>query len=588
MHLVSVIVLAAYEPTELDLESPHGLYIMARSINDDLLSSFSSKSGINVIKMAFGEDVKSEIDTQTNETFIIQDPYGKEIGALYWSKDDAIQGFRILLFRYSLFAGLIIALISVFYFYNLFKYKKMTNRIIWAEKSSNEKLSYKANYDELTGLGNRHLFLDRLNQVVQRSLRTRKPSAMLFLDLDGFKNINDTLGHECGDELLVLVGLKLQEIVRKQDTVSRFGGDEFCIILEDVGSGENADRVLSKIQDIFDSPFNIRGHQLYISASIGVVMIPDDGEDSISLLRFSDIAMYQAKRLGSNQYQFYSPELDIKAHRRAIIRNGLRKAIANNELSLKYQPIYDLSDQSLKYVEALLRWNSSESGFISPEDFIPIAEESGMIRDIGFWIIENSINDILEINSITNCTIRLSINISVNQLHDSDFLEKFLSFVDRANVDHSLIQLEITENLLIDDSIYQNDILSKLSDSGFKLVMDDFGTGYSSLSYINNIPLKTIKIDKSFVSILDQNENNGAMIKTIVYMAETYGLNTVAEGIETREQEEFLLSTGCQYGQGFLYCRPVSKEEIINKIEDKSFIVLEQNENRIDIRNSLD
>ena len=585
LHIISVMSFAVYEPTDLDIGQPHGYLILTRLIDDELLNSFSAKSGVHDIKIASLEKNNSESEYHSPEQVLFTDYDDNLIGVIYWSKDGEIKNFINSLVGLSIVMILCIFFISLFFYNNLYKYNNLIRRIIRTEKDNSEKLSFQANYDELTGLPNRHLFLDRLNQGIRRSIRNGKTSAMLFLDLDGFKNINDTLGHETGDELLILVGQRLKGIVRSQDTVSRFGGDEFCILLEEVGNVGNTNCVLSKIQDAFELPFILNGDKQHMGVSIGVVLIPDDGTDTVTLLRFADIAMYHAKESDCVQYHYFGPELDKKAHWRSAIRNGLSQAIVNKELALHYQPIYDLNDKSLKYVEALLRWNSEGSGSISPEDFIPIAEESGIIREIGSWVIEQSIRDILEINKRTNNSIRLSINVSVNQLRDPHFLKNMLLLTDRYEIEHSIIQLEITENLLIDDSIYDNDILKRLSDSGFKLVMDDFGTGYSSLSYIKNIPLETIKIDKSFISFVEQSDKNGALIKTIIFMAKSFGLDTVAEGIENQEQENFLLSAGCRYGQGFLFSRPVCKEVLIDKINNKE---LKVNSNNFMETNSLD
>ncbi len=572
LHIVSVMVFAAYEPTELDTSIPHGYLILTRKVDDKLLQEMSSKSGIGKITLTLPHDDPKDLMEKGLQFKKIYNSEGSLAGVLEWSDDPAIDRFFGLILHLAFSMILCIVFISLFFFKNLFNYFRLTKKIISTEKSHNEKLFYKANYDELTGLTNRNLFMDRLNQSIKRCVRNNKSSAMLFIDLDGFKNINDTLGHETGDDLLIQVGKRLSESMRAQDTVSRFGGDEFCIILEDMKTVAHTDIVLSKILQLFERPFPLCGDLHYLGVSMGVVFIPEDGTDSVSLLKFADIAMYQAKKENKSKYIYFNKELDKNAHRRSTVKNGLRQAIENGELTLHYQPIYDLRNRAMNHIEALLRWIHPAQGCISPEEFIPIAEETGIIGELGTWIIDRALRDILEINSRTGSTIHISINVSASQLRDTDFPEHLLSKAAEYEIAPSMIHLELTETVLIDDSILKNGILHKLSDSGFKLVMDDFGTGYSSLSYIQKIPFGSIKIDKSFVSAFKPDNKNGALIKTIVYMANTFDFDTVAEGIETEEQEHFLLQSGSRYGQGYLYSRPIGKSELIQMIDTKSKI----------------
>ena len=573
LHFVSVSVFAAYSPTILNTEIPHGYLILSRRVDSTLLKLFSSQSGVNDLALTVGGTDPGDIYDSKIHHLSLYDPEGMETGALHWPKNSAIrEHFRYLL-ELTAVMMVCLSLISLFFFRNLYRYYSLTKGIIHSQKSSNVKLSFQANYDELTSLTNRHLFVDRLEQSINRCRRNGTVSALLFMDLDGFKGVNDTLGHESGDELLIQVGKRLKNLVRAQDTVSRFGGDEFCIILEDIKKAENADLVLSKILELFEHPFILAGEAQYLGVSIGVVFVPGDGNDTVSLLRFADIAMYQAKKESGSRYVYFNPELDMKTHRRSLLKTGLRNAIDRGELHLEYQPIYELKDRTLDRVEALVRWKSPDMGLISPEEFIPMAEETGLIRELGYWIIERSIMDILEINAAANSRIKVSINISVSQLRETDFLERFLSLIEKQGIEPALVHLEITENILIDESIIKSRILERLNDLGFKLVMDDFGTGYSSLGYIQKIPLKSIKIDKSFVSGSMENTKSGALIKTIIYMAKAFRLDTVAEGIETGEQENFLLASGCLYGQGFLYSCPKDRDKIIAMINENSVIM---------------
>ena len=575
LKLVSACVLAAYKPGELDITKSHGYLILIQDINGDFLENLSSISGIDEIISVSNNRIHN-MCIENSECLLIHNPDGDQIGSLIWPREKDVQSFLKSFIFLSCVLVLCIIIISLFFFRSLYSYKKITRKIINIEKTNSERLSIHANYDELTGLPNRHLFIEQLKQMIKRCHKSNTTSSLLFLDLNEFKNINDTLGHDCGDELLSMVGLRLKEILRQEDTVARFGGDEFCILLEEVGMLKDIERVLSKILSIFDLPFVIKEENHFVGASIGVVLIPDHSSDVASLLRYADIAMYQAKRESVKQYCYYSEDLDLKAHKKSLIRNKLIEAIDNKEMSINYQPIYDLKTQRLEYVEALVRWYNPELGNISPDLFIPVAEESDMINKIGFWIIEKSIRDVMEINMRADCSIKVSINVSVRQLFNNEFLKRFLDIVNFTGIDRSLIQLEITESLLIDESIYRKNVLQEISEAGIKIVLDDFGTGYSSLSYINRIPLETIKIDKEFVSQLDQNERDGAMIKTIVFMANAYNLETVAEGIENKEQEDYLISLGCRFGQGYLYSRPVVKDDIINGIYDKSLPVESQ------------
>ncbi|MFY8299057.1 EAL domain-containing protein [Pseudoalteromonas sp. SS15] len=433
---------------------------------------------------------------------------------------------------------------------------------ITERKTQEEKIQYQAYYDALTGLPNRSLLLERISQSLLYSERYKQLSALLFIDLDRFKRINDTMGHEAGDALLIEVSARLTQIVRKSDTVSRFGGDEFVILLNNIASIEHCTTVAQKIISELSKPFMIHGFEIFSGASIGITLLPEDADNAKELLRLADLAMYKAKENGRNQFHFFAKSMQQQVNRRVELEHKLRNAIKNQELSLFYQPIVDTQSASLYGVEALMRWQLSDGSFISPAEFIPVAEESGLISEMGEWLIKQACSDIQSLNLNCNCQCMLSVNVS-SQQYRLGFNAEILSMILKdTQFNASLLNLEITESILLDNDQAVMNWLQDLRATGAQLAIDDFGTGYSSLSYLRRFPINTIKIDRSFISDLTASEDSAVLVKAIVSMADSLNLKVIAEGVENKVQLKSLNDLGGQYVQGYFYAKPLPIEAL--------------------------
>jgi len=573
LEYTAVMAFVNYEPSEHSINKTHGYMVLTRLISPELLSDWSESfnlSDLTMIPVNTPEDVlKANMDGGIHKDILNAD--SEIIGIIQ------LEGNKINFNFYSHLTPRLIPVLGVILFacalfvQSFKKYRIMTSTYIHTVKNTAERLIIQANFDDLTGLVNRHYFSHKLDQIIASCIRYRRISSLLYIDLDDFKQVNDTSGHEYGDEVLKVVATRLKNIVRIDDTVARFGGDEFCILLEELNNQEDASMIATKIRESVSNPIEINGKIHYVGASIGIVSIPGDGKDAATLLRYADIAMYHAKAKGENNFNFYSPDLENKSQERVIIKNCLYSAVPNDEFSLLYQPIYNLTDNKMAGMEALLRWDNDELGKVSPEKFISLAEEMGIIREIGDWVIDHSFCDYQKILQETGQQIKLSVNVSVKQLDDDLFPQRFENLLKKYSLDPSLIQVEITENMLVIEEALEHHVLNKLIDLGVHLAIDDFGTGYSSLSYIQKFNVSAVKIDKSFVLETDsdnpKSEQNRSLIRAIVYMAEAFGMSIIAEGIETEEHQDFLKTTQCTYGQGFLYSRPVPLAAIIERLK---------------------
>ena len=431
------------------------------------------------------------------------------------------------------------------------------------EKQKN-KLHYQANYDSLTGLPNRALFHDRLNHNIEKSIRDQSKFALLFLDLDMFKQINDSFGHEFGDMVLKEVGNRIKKILRKGDTLARLGGDEFTIITEHLSKAENIRVLAEKILDLFKEPIIINQHNLYISTSIGISLFPDDSKSAKNLLKYADSAMYKAKDEGRNNYKFYSKELTELVFQRIVLENSLRIAIQNEELVIYYQPQIDAKTEKLTGMEALVRWQHPTLGLISPAKFIPIAEETRLIVDIDRWMMKKAMHQFGQWykNGLNPGT--LALNLSMKQLKSDDFLQVVTEDMNTCNFKAEWLEFEVTESKVMEKPKEMILKLNKLNSMGIKIAIDDFGTGYSSLSYLKKLPINTLKIDQSFISGVPQDNEDVAIVKAIIAIAKSLNLDLVGEGVETLEQKEFLLTNGCQNIQGYFYSKPIPSYEVKN------------------------
>lgn len=426
------------------------------------------------------------------------------------------------------------------------------------QKRAKQTIEFMAYYDALTGLPNRYMFRKYLNDMLNNS--EEQALAVLFLDLDRFKVINDTKGHSIGDQLLKKVANRLQRRVQHVGMVSRLGGDEFIILLEDTDRIKTKDLARQLINE-FSPPLELNGQEYFITPSIGISMYPEDGEDEETLIRQADTAMYLAKDRGKNNFQFYHPQLNSLSLRKMELETALRKAIEQESFTIHYQPQVDLKTGMIVGVEALLRWVHPTHGFISPGEFIPLAEETGLIVPLGKWVLQEACRQNKQWRDAGLSDIPVSINISVRQMQEEDFIECVERVVQELGVIPSCVELEITESIIqnIDESLL---ILNQLKELGFKLSIDDFGTGYSSLSYLKHLPIDKIKIDKSFVDDIVEDSSGGAIVKTIIDMGTNLNFTVIAEGIETEDQQQFLIQNGCELGQGYLFSRPLPLQEV--------------------------
>jgi len=570
--LAAVTSFTVYEPSDLEIDRSHGAVVLVRLLDSELLSSWMNDFQIDQLSFAPGNSNTQGANNESIASIPLTTVQAEFLGELQWAPETAGKRFLSLLLPWVLSGAGIIVLASVILYFKLQTYRRLARNHFVELITSRQILARQANYDFLTGLPNRSSFIESVNREVSRCHREKTKAAVMYMDLDGFKLVNDTLGHSFGDQLLCLLAEKLRKLVREEDTVARFGGDEFCFLLTNIRDESEVYPIIRKIHDAFAAPITIEGRKLTVGVSIGVVMVPDDTSDCSSVFRYSDIAMYQAKSRGENGYCFFTDDMEEASKHRGSVKSALATAIERDELHVVYQPIYRLSDNSIVGVEALLRWQSAELGDVPPLEFIPIAEESGAISAIGFWVFDRALQDINKINEEAGVNLVVSVNVSVRQLRDHDFPERLDTIRKKHNVDASNIWLEITESLLISEQQKEHSAVTDLSDRGYKLVLDDFGTGYSALGYLQRYPVESIKIDKSFIS--GPASSGSPLVKSIVYIATASGMMTVAEGIETPEQEEFVLAMGCSFGQGFYFCRPQVLEQIILLVGEKKSALL--------------
>lgn len=436
-------------------------------------------------------------------------------------------------------------------------------------KQAEETVHYQAYHDLLTGLPNRALFRDHLGLMLAQAKRNQKPLAVLSLDLDHFKVINDSLGHTIGDEMLLAVGARLRQCLREGDTLARLGGDEFAVLLPTLVSPSDVDHICRKIIQVLSKPVYIKGHEIYISVSIGACVAPDDGDMIDSLIRQAEIAMYQAKSQGRSRLQFWESGMQAPYSERMQIEADLRRALGRNEFVLFYQPQVDTQTGEVRGFEALLRWWHPQRGLLTPADFIPVAEESGVIVPIGDWVLRQASAQLADWRKAGLPPVRLSVNISARQLESPDFVDSVMRAVQVYSLDGHQLELEITESLLMRDFEANAIKLGRLSASGIRLAIDDFGTGYSSFKYLSRFPIHTLKIDQSFVQELDREENM-SIVNAMIAMGRGMNLNVVAEGVETESQLTRLQHMKCHEVQGHYYSPPVSSHDATALLERHS------------------
>ncbi len=435
-------------------------------------------------------------------------------------------------------------------------------RDITARVRAEEDLARMAHYDALTGLPNRALLQGRLKRAMARADRSHTLLAVIFLDLDQFKEINDSLGHAVGDAVLKETALRLEGCLRATDTVARLGGDEFTILLEDVRSKEEIARVAEKLLQSIAVPAELSGHVLHLSTSIGVTVYPQDHHDADSLLRNADLAMYHAKQEGRNNAQFYSPDMSERTEKRVDLLTRLRGAIARNELLLHYQPQVDVRSGRITGVEALLRWNDPERGLVPPGQFIPLAEDTGLIVPIGEWVLREACRQLKQWLDAGLAPLTMAVNLSPRQFRQKDLVETVAAILAETGLPPYRLDLEITESTVMYRTEEAAASLRALHELGVQISLDDFGTGYSSLAYLHRFPVHTLKVDQSFVRDIRSDRDDAAIVSTVITLARQLNLKSLAEGVETKEQLAFLRSRGCDAYQGFLFCRPQPAAEI--------------------------
>ncbi|MDJ0653220.1 MAG: EAL domain-containing protein [Xanthomonadales bacterium] len=439
-------------------------------------------------------------------------------------------------------------------------------RDITERKRAEEVIRYQAFHDLLTGLPNRALFKDRLHLSISQARRSKHGLAVMFIDLDRFKLVNDTLGHVRGDELLQMVATRLRGSMREGDTIARVGGDEFIILIPQINSHDDAAHAAQKIIEELSQPFMLENHEVFVSTSIGIAAFPEHGADMDTLIKNADIAMYHIKENGRDGYEFFDDEMKARVSHLLSLESGLRKAVENDQLELLYQPQFDIRNNRIVGVEALVRWNHPEQGLMSPVDFVPHAEECGLIMAVGDWVLRQALSDMRAWREQGLPEFTLCVNLSAMQLAHEQ-VDRFVSMLDEFQIPGSALELEITENVIMRDLDSVANKLNLLSRHGVKIAIDDFGTGYSSMGYLQKLPINTIKIDRSFVWDIRPETNGASIVNAIVAMAKGLGLNIIAEGVETQAQMNHLAALECNVVQGFLLSKPLTADALVKLLK---------------------
>ena len=433
-----------------------------------------------------------------------------------------------------------------------------------ARRIAEHTLRHQAYHDVLTGLPNRWLFRDRMEQAFAYAHREQKSLTVFFLDLDRFKNLNDTMGHQAGDHLLRSVAERLKSLFSPLDTIARLGGDDFVVLMPDVETAADAKQMAGKLLKLFESRFAVAGQKVYVDASIGIARYPVNGIDADNVLKNAEAAMYYAKEQGRNNYQFCSAEIQEATADRFVIENELREAIKANELTLNYQPQFSMIDKSVTGVEVLVRWNHPRRGLMPPDKFIPVAEETGLIISLGEWVVRQTARDIQQWQDAGYEVPRVAINLSARQLYHRSTLGVFKDTFAEFGITAENIEIEITESGVMQDPEQAVLTLKAFKELGFFVAIDDFGTGYSSLAYLKRFPIDVLKIDRSFVRDITFDSDDATIVRTILAMAQALNLRVIAEGVENQDQLNFLAALGCAEGQGYYYARPMPAADLLS------------------------
>ncbi|HXH64829.1 MAG TPA: EAL domain-containing protein [Mariprofundaceae bacterium] len=447
------------------------------------------------------------------------------------------------------------------------------NEEIDRRKQMEEELQVLAMRDKLTGLANRHQFLGLLEQAIAQCRRNKQRLAVLFIDMDRFKMINDSMGHDIGDLVLQEAARRMRDSLREMDTIARYGGDEFTCMLMDVHGEDDVVQVAGKLIEVLSRPFSLLGREYFIGSSVGISLYPDNGERPEDLVKNADAAMYKAKEKGGRGYSFYTPAIGEEVSQRVQMEIELRQAVNRGEFTLHYQPQVDLRDGHLSGIEALLRWQHPEYGLLNPDDFIPVAEQAGLIVPIGRWVLGEACRQFKKWRDQglvpAGTSLNAAVNISSHQFRQGDFIHVLGEVLEQTGIDPQMLELEITESIIMDAGEHAVDVLRSLKEMGVRLAIDDFGNGFSSLGYLKHFPIDTIKIDKVFIRHLPGDRDDAAIVRAILELAHSLDLKVVAEWVENVEQLHFLRKNGCHYAQGYLLGRPVEAKELLHMIRDE-------------------
>ncbi|WP_160679626.1 GGDEF and EAL domain-containing protein [Clostridium sp. C8-1-8] len=440
-------------------------------------------------------------------------------------------------------------------------------------KEKELKISYMSYYDSVTGLHNRNYLKALINKSVKENKVTSSKAALILIDLDNFKYINDVFGHDYGDDMLMIIADALRDVVSARgDLVCRFGGDEFVIFMQDIDNIKEVERTAQQIITVFNNTKKLMDQMIFTTASIGITVFPDDASDYKSLLRNADVAMYKAKGNGKNSYQFFDDQISREQNRFYTLEKGLRNALENRELYVQFQPKVVLDDAKIMGFEALIRWNNKDLGMVSPAEFIPVAENTRLIIPIGSFVIEEVCKKCKDLLEKGHDDFKLALNLSEIQLRDDNIIESFRKLTEKYNIDPKYIEIEITESLLMKSFDRNIKILAFLRGLGFSIALDDFGTGYSSLNYLTKLPIDVLKIDRSFVSELGDNQKSQYIVENIIQLSHKLGIKVVAEGVEYKDQVDYLKSIFCDFVQGYYYSKPESYEKIVKLMEERYIV----------------
>ncbi|HVY07821.1 MAG TPA: EAL domain-containing protein [Burkholderiales bacterium] len=441
----------------------------------------------------------------------------------------------------------------------------LTSRDVTERKRAEDRVHYLANYDVLTGLPNRFLMQDRLSQVIAHAHRNKLRVALMHIDLDRFKVVNETLGHYVGDALLKRAAERVRKATHEGNTVGRVGGDEFTIVFPNVTSLQTLSATAEAILDDLAKPFESDDQELFLSASIGVSLYPEDASSVDELIKHADAAMSRAKHFGRNNFQFYTANMNVEVQDRMQIEAGLRTAIQRDEFSLVFQPKIDLATRRIFGAEALLRWKNPKLGMIAPSRFVPVAEEAGLVGQIGEWVLHAACRQIREWQDAGH-SLQVAVNVSARQFQEYDLAELVMEIMRDTGIQARNLEIELTESAVMDDAESSIITLERLAALGVQIAIDDFGTGYSSLSYLKRLPLDVLKIDQTFVRDISSDPNDAAIVRAIITLARALGIKVIAEGVENEAQLAFLNAYGCQYAQGFLFGRPLTENQLLRLI----------------------